>query len=242
MRRSMIGLITLFYFVSLLSSQIIQPGSTSPALGISTGDIVDVHYILTLYGYRGSGTEKEIQEGDLESVELQPVQSEYLQKFVDGLYGLFEGNTKKFMIPKQYGYTTNPEYYGELYNQDLYYEVTITDLIYDALPNVNYNPTSVSTTVPSSETSTAPSPRGVDPILVMGLLGLGVLVISGGSILYVRSRSSSYEEIQATTDSVISKEKAQLMELSKIIEEKRKETGKTADPETKKTRAARRRR
>ncbi|MHA2297630.1 MAG: FKBP-type peptidyl-prolyl cis-trans isomerase [Candidatus Hodarchaeales archaeon] len=244
MKRSLIGLLALIGSLSLLSGQIITPANTSVVGGFSEGDIVAVHYVLTLYGYSGSGLEEFIQEGDLEGeqgqVEVKSSQTKYLQKFVDAIFGMYQGETKKFIILKQYGYT-NPSH--DLYDKDLYYEITVTNVYYDALPLISGEGTTTTTTTTTTNPTTTDVPiYPLDPMLILGFVGIGGLAFGGVAVFYVRSRSSSYEQIQSTTEIVMSKEKSQLTEISKLVEERRRTSNKSGKTETKRTRSARRRR
>ncbi|MHA1167743.1 MAG: FKBP-type peptidyl-prolyl cis-trans isomerase [Candidatus Hodarchaeales archaeon] len=239
------GLIVFLTLVMVLTANQTDLVNASISGGFSEGDVVAVHYILTLYGFQGSGTEEFIQEGDLgvddasQAVTVSSSQTQYLQKFVDPIFGMYVGETKQFIIDKKYGYSS-----GELAYKDLYYEITIIKLWYDAIPLISAEgSTTSSTTTTTTATTTETAGFQLDSMMIMGILG-GLGIIGGGGLLFLtRIKPSGYNQIRDVARSSIEKERSQLQEISKILEEKRSVAGLDEKPlPPKRKRSARRRR
>ncbi len=131
-------------FITILVIAGTTLGSSASNDTVEYGDVVDVFYWLYLNpNYSGSsyanGTIKYIyvSQGKTVPPDVQKkypdAKATYLEDFKTNLVGMKVGETKRFMIPAERGYT-DPQSGGDLYNKDLYFQVKLLKIVYKAPP------------------------------------------------------------------------------------------------------------
>lgn len=144
--------------------------------------------------------------------------TQFLDKFRTELVGAELNTVKWFIIDKEDGYTTDPEYF--LYNMDLYYEVTVTQILYDASDyTIGSNTTSTTTTrrnpivLPFTEDT---------PVFV---IGAGAAISIGGLILWnfrsrriMKSVTSQKDLSTSIREKVIRKDRSTIKELRELTD------------------------
>ncbi len=134
----------IFSFILLITMLIATSSSlssTTAATTVDYGDVVKVQYWLYLNSdYSGEPRDSGIldyvyvSQGTTVPSDVQQkypdASASYLEDFKTNLVGMKEGETKRFVIPAERGYT-NPQA-GDLYNKDLYFQVTLLKIVYKA--------------------------------------------------------------------------------------------------------------